>query len=44
MANCAILEIVRSPKNHPILVKFGTQQQILNSMTITWSIAKLLLK
>ena len=25
-----------SVKNHPILIKFGTLQQIMNSMTVTW--------
>jgi len=25
-----------SVKNHPILIKFGTLQQILNSITVTW--------
>jgi len=35
----AILKIAKSPylsENHPILIKFGTQKQILNTMTVTW--------
>ena len=34
----AILKIAKSPylgENHPILIKFGTLQQILNPMTVT---------
>jgi len=30
-----------SVKNHPILIKFGTVQQILNPMTVTWPIIKI---
>ena len=30
----AILKIAKSVKNHPILIKFGTLKQILNSMTV----------
>jgi len=38
----AILQIIKSPyistkKNHPILMKFGTQRQIWNSMTASWA-------
>jgi len=29
-------EIAISMKNHPILMKFGTQQHIWNSMTAKW--------
>ena len=40
MATSAILKIVKSPlsqsKNDPILMKFGTKQQIWNSMTVAW--------
>ena len=35
----AILKIFKSPylsENPPILMKFGTLQQILNPMTVTW--------
>jgi len=35
----AILKIAKSPylsKNRAILIKFGTLQQILNPMTVTW--------
>ena len=29
-----------SVKNHPILIKFGTLQQIMNPMTVTWPFLK----
>ena len=40
----AILKIAKSPvKNHPILIKFGTLQQIMNPMTVTLSSLRYLL-